>query len=190
MDNLVEEFREIKRGHWSALRTRIARTALGPSVLRVFERGTKEEVIPVLSDMDPDELLEVKSKDAFRLWFEDELALVADCIRAHNRSNSRIFPGYKWGHATKVLTLFLRDIVVHSRHFSDQQVEQISPLLYAPVDGMVIKWLRKLEMKPPFNRINQIDSAKKFYWVQDLLGEAADEVGVPRIWFDDVWARR
>ena len=35
-----------------------------------------------------------------------------------------------------------------------------------------------------------VDSPKKFYGLQDLLGEAAREVGVPRVWFDDAWATK
>jgi hypothetical protein len=27
-----------------------------------------------------------------------------------------------------------------------------------------------------------------FYHIQQELGEAAAKVGVPRVWFDDVWA--
>ena len=41
-----------------------------------------------------------------------------------------------------------------------------------------------------FSQIKQIDSRKDFYSVQNILGEAAQKAGVPRIWFDDNWGDR
>lgn len=38
--------------------------------------------------------------------------------------------------------------------------------------------------------IKEIDSAEKFFGVQDSLGEAAKKARVPRIWFDDIWGMR
>jgi len=42
----------------------------------------------------------------------------------------------------------------------------------------------------PFKAIKEIDTTEKFYDVQELLGEAAAKVGVPRVWFDDNWGDR
>ena len=42
--------------------------------------------------------------------------------------------GYKWGHATKILTLYIREFVLNSRYFTDAQVQAILPWLYVPID--------------------------------------------------------
>jgi hypothetical protein len=50
--------------------------------------------------------------------------------------------------------------------------------------------LRKLGMKLAFDRIREIDTAERFFGVQQQLGEAARKVDVPRVWFDDNWGDR
>jgi hypothetical protein len=59
-----------------------------------------------------------------------------------------------------------------------------------PIDSQVIKKIRALGCTLPFNKIKDINTAEKFYSVQDLLGRAASAENIPRIWFDDVWADR
>jgi hypothetical protein len=55
---------------------------------------------------------------------------------------------------------------------------------------LVIKRLRRVGVSLPFDRINQVDSAQKFYYVQEALERAALECGIPRVWFDDNWGDR
>jgi len=50
--------------------------------------------------------------------------------------------------------------------------------------------LTKLGYPLRFSSIKGIDSPEKFYGVQDMLAQAAAEVGVFRIWFDDIWGDR
>jgi hypothetical protein len=187
--SLTEEFRRIKREHRKALRYRAA-LVMGPSVTRVFRRGTKKALIPALEAIDVDRLRGVRSQQQFREWFDEHLAKVARGIRRLNAHNDRVNPGYKWGHATKVLTLFVREIVLCSRYFSDAEAKRLSPWLYAPIDGIIIRRLERLGECLPFDRIRQIDTPRKFYGVQERLGEAAAAVGVPRVWFDDNWGDR
>ena len=106
------------------------------------------------------------------------------------RENSRIHPGYKWGHSTKVLSLFIREIVLCSRYFDDRLTDRLAPLLYIPIDGVVIDHVRRLGVPLSLRKIKHIDSAEKFFGVRDLLGEAATRAGVPRVWLDDVWTER
>jgi hypothetical protein len=119
-----------------------------------------------------------------------DLSSLARVISKTNRGNNRVYPGYKWGHGTKILCLFLRDTVLHSRYFPDGKAERLRYYLYAPVDNIVIRKLRELVYAPPFRQIKGIDSSKKFYDLQDALGKASSQVGVPRIWFDDIWGER
>ena len=52
---------------------------------------------------------------------------------------------------------------------------------------------RRLSTTPRVNvrvePIYQVDN-KRLYWSQDRLEAAAREVGVPRVWSDDVWGDR
>jgi len=179
----VEEFRRINEEHPKALRMRAARVVLDGSVVRVFEKGTKAKLIPVLHGTEVDGLIELSDEGDFRRWFEGQLEVVASKIK-ECRSHS----GYQWGHATKILNLYLRELVLNSKYFTEEEAERISWWLYAPMDGIAIKRLRQLGIRPAFRQIKDIDSRDKFFDLQRELGRAAEQAGVPRVWFDDNWA--
>jgi len=188
--NLVGEFQRIRDNHERALQKAAARAVLGSSVIRVFASGTKKHLLPVLAAVPVDKLVELNDASEFKSWFEGQLEIVAQEIKQRNPNNSRIYPGYKWGHAAKVLNLYLWEVVLGSRYFTDSEMSRIRPWLYVPIDGLVIRRLRQMGLRLPFAKIKEIDSPEDFYFVQDLLGEAAAQVGVPRIWFDDIWGDR
>ena len=62
------------------------------------------------------------SQHQFHAWFYKELNGLARVIKATNPRNPRIHPGKKWGHGTKIMALYVRDIVLVSRYFYDSQV--------------------------------------------------------------------
>lgn len=189
---LVDEFRRIGSDHRSAVLKFTARSALPPSVTRVFKAGTKDALVALLGGLPMDEVLGLPDEPAFRRWFDHQLDQVAEVIRERNPPRSRpgIHPGYKWGHGTKVLALFVRDVVLRSRYFSDAEVMRIEPWLCCPIDGIVIRRLRTVGARSHVSQIRGIDSAGVFWALQDRLESAAAEAGVPRVWFDDVWGVR
>ena len=187
---LEREFERIKLNHHDALKATAARVVLGSSVIRVFEKGTKKKLMTVLSRIKVAKLSKIRNQGEFKLWFEKELNKVAVTVRKTNRANRRIYPGYKWGHSTKILTLYIREMVLKSRFFDDNQVKHITNWLYIPIDSIAIKRLRKLGVKLPFNNIKEISTAKMFYGTQEILAKAATKTNVPRIWFDDNWGDR
>lgn len=163
---------------------------LGASVIRVFEKGTTDILSPILSDLNLDSLQEIYSQDSFSKWFDTQVDKVASGIKRLNAENHRINPGLQWGHATKIVALFVRDMVLSSRYFDDAELKRISYFLHVPIDGIVIERLKKLCVSLPFSKIKEIDSRKKYYDIQDILTNAAKEAGIPRVWFDDNWGDR
>jgi len=146
--------------------------------------------MPVLVNIPIDEIVGFDNQDEFKTWFEYWLKILAKEILRQNSNNEKIHPGYKWGHSTKILILYIRELVINTRYFPDATVNRISGLLYVPIDSVVINRLKNLGYHLPFLKIKEIDTAIKFYSVQDLLGKAAASKGVPRIWFDDNWGDR
>jgi len=187
---LNAEFRRIKRQHTDAIRKTVARGALGPSVVRVFAEGTRDALLPVLPKIDVDRLPTVASAAKYSAWFDRNLERVARVIRFHNAGNSRIRPGLKWGHASKVMSLYVRDLVLKSRYFSDADSMKIAPYLHVPIDGVVMDRLRALGVPLPFKLIKDIDTRAKFYFLQNSLEVVARAHEVPRVWFDDNWGDR
>lgn len=185
--NLEKKFEDIKQDHKKALRETAACVVLGSSVIRVFRAGTKSEIQPILENIDIDVLRTIKNETQFKSWFNKCLAHIVKIINDTNRGNNRIGNGY--GHATKILTLYVREMVLNRRYFTDKEVRRIQKWLYTPIDGEAMKAIRKVGEELRFNRIKDIDK-RSFYQLQKRLGEVAAKVGVPRIWFDDVWGVR
>lgn len=192
MSALDDEYRRIAAAHRAATRRFTARSCIPASVTRVFAKGTKDALLPVLARVPVDELPGLSGEAEFRPWFTRQLEGVARTIRRLNPPDTRpgIHPGYKWGHSSKVLALYLRDLVLFSRYFPDAEAERIAFWLYCPVDGIVMKRMRELGENPGAYLISGIDTPAKFWHVQDTLGTAAARAGVPRVWFDDNWGDR
>ena len=145
--------------------------------------------MPVLASLPVDDLAGVGSSTAFQAWFVAALGPVADVILAANPPgrSTRVHPGYKWGHATKVLALFVRDLVLFSRYFGDEDADRIATWLYCPVDGIVLDRLRRAGVGPGATLIRELDEPT-FWRIQEVLGAAAAAAEAPRVWFDDVWS--
>jgi len=134
---LVREFQRIREDHKKAIQKRLARITIGSSVGRVFQENTVHKIWPVLEKIDLDAMKKIKSQEQYREWFEKQLNILAAKIKKTNPNNKRIYPGYKWGHATKILCLFLNDIVVHRDFFNSATANRLINFLYAPIDSVV-----------------------------------------------------
>ena len=186
---LTDEFARIRESHRLGIVRTVARMTLLPSVTRVFEKKTAKALTDLLLTLPVDELPKLTDQSGYRGWFEAALDPLAATILQFNPLEKRrsIHPGYKWGHGTKVLSLFVRNLVLCSRHFTEEEVSRIEPWLYCPIDGIVMKRLRRVGSDPGVRQINQIDQPA-FWRIQDCLAVAAGTAGVPRVWFDDVWS--
>ncbi len=186
---LSQEFVRLRDRHRDAMQAWVARGVLGSSVIRVFRAGTKQRLLPLLEGL-PAHELPALDEDRFAKWYEHQLDHITRCLSELNTRNPRVQPGLKWGHAAKILSLYLRDISLHTRYFGDAEVRRISPWLPVPIDSIIIRRLRRLGLRLPFATIREIDSKEKFLIVQSALAEAAKTAQVPRVWFDDNWAER
>ena len=187
---LEEEFRRIQEHHREALVLAVARMSLPGSITRVFRKGTKDTLLGTLVRLPVGEMTSLTDGDAFDRWYEARLETVASAILRGNPDmpGSRIHPGYKWGHAAKILSVFLHNLVSYSRYFSDEDAARIEPLLHCPIDGIILKRLKDIGAPQPWSLILQLDSPDRYRLLQSELCVAAAAVGVPRVWLDDNWA--
>ena len=190
MDSLVGEYERIANQHSEADRYFFARAVLGSSVIRAFQEGSKPVIMRALLKLDIRGLRKARSQRAYKEMFEEQLEYLAKAVRRSNRQNARVKPGLKWGHATKVLCLYHRDMVVHSQYFTRNTADRLSGYLFAPIDGIVIDRLVSLGYDPEVSNIKSIDTKRKFYKIQTDLGVAAKKVNASRVWFDDNWGDR
>lgn len=166
---------------------RTAREVLGAPVIRVLAPNTKPLLLKHLRGIDLSPLRKLRSEVSFRKWFSAENARLARVIRRCNPERPSIYPGYKWGHVTKTMRLYCRDMVLRTQYFGERDAKCLLSWLYVPLDGIVVRKLRQCGVGLPFRQIREIDTKRKFFDAQDLLGSAATQVGVPRVLFDDVW---
>jgi len=185
--SLKEEYRRIKENHRKNILKRVAKVCVSSSTVRVFKHSS--QIKERLQNIDVEELSKIK-KSNFKKWFENKLNEVTKAIPKITSRGKKITDGArKWGYGAKILNLFLRDIVFHHRYFTGKDADRIQSFLYVPLDSIVLGRLHELG-KQQHKKIKDIDSPEKFYSVQNILGQAANEIGVPRIWFDDNWAER
>ncbi len=77
------------------------------------------------------------------------------------------------------MALYVRDLVLSSRYFSDTDAAKVRAFLHVPVDSVVIGRLGKLGVRQPFTKIKEIDTREKFYGVQEALASAARAIEKP-----------
>jgi hypothetical protein len=195
---LEEEYQRIKDNHRRAMIARVARVCFSGSTSRVFpkaksknEKSANDIIKEALRTIDVDTLPSFKTQEEFRLWFEEKLKLILDVIPQRNSHGKILSEGSrKWGYGAKILCLFLRDMIENCLYFSVDKVEETRKCLYVPIDDIIINKLGECGVTLPFSKIKEIDSSEKFYLVQNILGQVSEEIGVPRIWFDDNWGDR
>lgn len=186
-EELVAKFQKLDRRKKDAVAERTAKVVLGPSVVRVFKSKTSEDLLKMLKSLDLDKLHSCTTQEQFDNFFFYALRKLDEAILEKNRNNSRVGNGHKWGHAAKVLCLYLRDLVLYTRYFDDEDALRLQYFLYMPVDSVVMKHLRACGVRVSPQRIKEIDSEEEFRAIQTLFAEAAGQAHVPKILFDDVW---
>jgi hypothetical protein len=188
---LVDEFCRLKERHDSELVVeRTAAVTLGPSLIRAYNKGTKPRLFYALLSVDLESFSKCESREEFRKFFEAELEKVYRALAQDEENIRKHGLGLKWGHATKVLCIFLRDLVVYSRYFDEDTAKRLERFLYNPIDGIVMRKLEELGNDTGARRIKDIDTPDGFWRIQNLLGEAAELADTVQIRFDDVQAER
>ena len=186
---LVNEMGRIKFGHDHAVVMRTARLVLGSSVIRVYNKGSKEPMLEVLCTFPVEQLRRVRSWRAFKRLYERQLARVLRVVSRTNRGRNRLGEGIKWGHCAKVLSIFMRDLVLRSRLFTDEEVRRLAPMLCVPFDSIVFSRLRgTCGVRDAPRKLRQLSSGRVFWKLQGRLRDAAGTVGTWAVNFDDVWA--
>lgn len=189
---LKKEYKKIKNKHDDTVVQKTALIVLGSSIIRVFKRGTKKDIVKVLQRISIDDMKRAcKSKNRFKKWFIQKSQRVDRVLRPRKRMPKK--ESRRWAHATKITSLYLRDLLCQcSKKFTKTSYDHIEKMLYMPLDGIVLAALKKLckEYKCGIeipNSMSGLNKKQQFFDIQDCLRCHADKVGVPAIWFDDIW---
>jgi hypothetical protein len=160
--------------------------ALGASVIRVFRKGTKQDILNAVQQIDFARFDRASTQRQYFGAFKAALDLVARSLRKRNSRNTKVNPGLKWGHAAKILNIVIRDLTFVGQ-FDEAQVDRLEKFLYCPIDRVILKSLRDRGYgKYLDNGIKDIDSETKFHEVQAIIDVNARRVKIPRVWWDDL----
>ncbi len=185
---LIEKYVALKEKDRQDVAARIAQLVPGGSVIRVFNKGTSKDLVAALKRIDLDALANCQTQEEFDRFFFQSLDQIDAAILILNKHKRSLGRGHKWGHASKILCLYLRDIVLFSRYFDDTVARRLQGFLYMPIDSVVMKHLRACGSAIKPQRIKDIDSEEEFREIQNLLALAARRANAPRIIFDNVWS--
>jgi hypothetical protein len=94
-DLLVKKYIELKAHEREAMLHRRANAIWGPSVVRVFRKGTKKDIEPVLLKLDLNQLERCQKQGRFDAFFYAALSKVDKAILLKNRNNSNVAAGHK-----------------------------------------------------------------------------------------------
>ena len=87
MKKLKKEYRRIKKEHRKAILLRLARSAIGSSVGRVFKKGSKKQICHKLGQIRVDEILCLRNEQDYKKWFEKQLNVLAQIIKKTNKGS-------------------------------------------------------------------------------------------------------
>ncbi|MBN8865489.1 MAG: hypothetical protein J0H92_19095 [Sphingobacteriales bacterium] len=164
---------------------RVARIILPNSVIRVFTAGTKLAIFDCLQKIDVDELPALKTRELFDSWHKTQLGKVSKSISGFGNNLAEIGEeGIRYGHAAKILNLFLGHLVFFSPYFSTTASEKVRHFLHVPFDKKIFVSLRSFQIKDVPNSIKSVDRTT-YYRLQAQLREAAGKRSVPPLYFDD-----
>ena len=186
---LIEKFRQIKkqRQRKDAAIKRTALVTLGASLIRVFKEKTKHDILDALISVPIEDLRKINNESEFRAFYKHQLNRIEKAVLRKNARNRTLGKGLKWGHCTKILSIFIREVVLRSRICSNKEVKRLVPFLYVPLDSKVLRKLRDCELSEVPRRIKDLSTAGQFWNLQELIGRAAKEAGTFAIYLDDVW---
>ncbi|MGA2150769.1 MAG: hypothetical protein ABSG44_09825 [Thermodesulfobacteriota bacterium] len=185
--NLVELFGEVKNQQKYAAIRRTGLVTLDASLIRVFEEKTKDDILSVLVSVPIEDLRKISNESEFKTFYKQQLDRIENAVLRKNARNEKLGKGLKWGHCTKILSIFVREIVLRSRICSNKEVKRLVPLLYVPLDSKVLGKLRGCGLSEVPNRIKDLSTAKQFWNLQELVRKAAKQAGTSAIYLDDVW---
>ena len=92
--------------------------------------------------------------------------------------------GLRYGHATKILNIYVGLLVFYSPYFDPKKVKTVKHFLHVPLDSKVFKDLRRCTIKPVPKTIKDIDESS-YNRLQEVIRKAALEKKLPPFYLDE-----
>lgn len=173
-----------------AIKSRISKIILGSSVIRAFNKETKNDVLKSLLRIDVSKLYEISSIRGYDLWHNQKTASVYKALLKKNAKKfKKDLEGLKWGHATKILNLFMGHLLLYSPYFDNAKyIKRVYGYLHVPIDSKVFALLRQCGVDTP-KSIKSI-TKQDYNNIQEVLRTGASTHLIAPLLFDEyAWAK-
>jgi hypothetical protein len=168
-------------------KTRVIKITLGNSVIRVFEKETKKDLIKCLADIFVDEVVSLSDQASYDQWHQKQITKVYNTLKKRPVNIERLTEdGLKWGHSTKVFNIFIGHLIFYSPYFNPADVKRVKHFLHVPLDKKVFDALRDCKVSHVPSSIKSITKSR-YYELQSLIREAAG-AGIPLHFDEYAWA--
>ena len=110
---------------------------------------------------------------------------IYNCLRSFEANVIKLTEsGLRYGHATKILNIYIGLLVFYSTYFDPKQVNTVKHFFHVPLDSKVFKDLRRCSVKNVPKTIKDIDETS-YYRLQKLIREAALKQNLPPFYLDE-----
>lgn len=188
VDN-VYQYLSIEKNYKHAIKMRVCKIILGSSVIRAFKPKTKADLLISLIKIDFKGLYSINSEKKYDAWHKKRVdAIYKSLLRNNEVKFKDDLEGLKWGHATKILNLYIGHLLYYSPYFGNAKyINRIYTYLHTPLDSKVFKVLKKSMVATP----KSIKSIRRveYLTIQQILREKAKPFSIASIVFDEyAWA--
>ena len=191
MDSLEAIYGELNNPlfYKRAVKKRIAKIILGSSVIRAFEKDSKPLLLNCLINLEVDTLATIKTESEYDKWHSRKITSIYNCLlKTNKRKFKKNLVGLKWGHATKVLNLYVGHLYYYSPYYGKLKRKFKAHLFFhIPLDSKVFAALKKCNVDVPKNikTINVVIYKE----IQNTLRKVAQKKRVDPLRFDEyAWA--
>ncbi|MGV3529132.1 MAG: hypothetical protein ACO1OO_09570 [Flavisolibacter sp.] len=184
LDKVFKHLRSAKNYRaWS--KVRVIKIILGSSVIRVFENGSKPELIQCLDELPVDEATLINDQSSYDEWHFEQVQRVFECLSQRQENTKRLgTAGLLYGHAAKIFNLFIGHLVFYSPYFKPAQVKKLKMFLHVPLDKKVFDALKSFEVADLPATIKTVNKSS-YYLLQNTIRQAALRHNLPPIYFDE-----
>ena len=152
---------------WS--KTRVAKITLGNSVIRVFVKRTKIELISCLLKIPVHEITSIQNQSDYDKWHLKQVKKIYDCLCSIKGNISRLgHTGLLFGHATKLFNLFIGHLIFYSPYFPNSSVKKVKHFLHVPLDKKVFDVLKSCSVEDVPPSIKKVTESS-YYRLQEAI---------------------
>lgn len=150
-DYLIKEVFEISQ-----------RAILTPANLGIFKKGSNENIIEVLDQVDVNQLVQFNSVDDYDKWFDEVVSSFHHSLYPLYRENLVISMGNPYSYSARLLTQYLKYLSTKTIAYCTIPNELIL-MIHPIISNQYLKHFPDLEIR----MVNQIKSGLKYYEIVD-----------------------